>query len=385
MAGLFFGTSGWSYKEWVGPFYLKEKGMFSYYARFFNTVEINSTFYRYPSKSTIYGLNRVSPKGFIFSAKLPRLITHEKRLDPEENIKRDLMRFLELLEPLNAAGKLGCILVQLPPKFKFNRDLERLEGFVEMIPDDYEFAVEFRDPSWLRDETWKILRSHNVAYCVVDEPAVPPEIHLTASFTYFRWHGRGRRPWYNYRYSEDELREWVPRLKEAEKKVEKVYGYFNNHFHGYAIENCIEFMQMMKIAKPEHERIKRRIIDYNLFGEAEAAERSVKRLLLQLTDLGRVRRGMRISDGDLAIQESSEEMIKAEVRGYTVEIHPQRMVLMHDCDDWLKGMDQGRLCKHIVKVLLSIEPERAERIIRSMAESKPEWAFQPYGSAASSP
>ena len=385
MPELLFGTSGWSYKEWVGPFYEDEKRMFSYYARFFNTVEINSTFYRYPSKSTIYGLNRTSPRGFIFSAKLPRLITHEKKLDPKENIKRDLIRFLELLDPLSASGKLGCILVQLPPRFTFNHNVEKLEEFLETIPDGYEFAVEFRDSSWLREETWRMLRDHNVAYCVVDEPSLPPEVHVTANFAYFRWHGRNRRPWYNYRYSEEELREWVPKLKGASKKAEKIYGYFNNHFHGYAIENCIEFMQMLNVAKPEHDKIKKRIIEYNLYGrtgrygeDLSAATRDVWRLLLKLTDLGRIRRGSRIGDDDLTIQESSDNVIKAKVKNYTVEFYLKEKVLRHDCDDWRKGIEEKRLCKHIVKVLFSIKPERAQNIIRSIIENKPDWSFQSY-------
>ena len=341
MAKLFFGTSGWSYKEWVGPFYEDEKKMFSYYARFFNTVEINSTFYRYPSRSTIYGLNRTSPSGFIFSAKLPRLITHEKKLNAKENIKKELMRFLELLEPLSASGKLGCILVQLPPRFTYDRDVGKLEKFLEMIPGDYEFAIEFRNSSWMKKETWRMLKEYNVAYCVVDEPSLPPEVHITADFAYFRWHGRSRRPWYNYRYSEGELKEWVPKLREAERKVKKIYGYFNNHFHGYAVENCIEFMQMLNIAKPEHERIKRRIIEYNLYGKIEnldLAEREVWQLLLKLTDLGRIRRGRSIKDDDLTIQKSSDDIIKAKVKNYTLEFRLKEKVLRHNCDDWRKGI-----------------------------------------------
>jgi len=380
MSELFFGTSGWSYKEWVGPFYEDEKRMFSYYVRFFNTVEINSTFYRYPSRSTIYGLNRVSPPGFIFSAKLPKLITHEKKLDPKENIQRELMRFLELLEPLSASGKLGCILVQLPPKFKYDSDVEKLERFLEMIPDDYEFAVEFRNSSWMREETWRILREHNIAYCVVDEPSLPPKVHLTADFAYFRWHGRSHRPWYNYRYSEEELKEWVPKIGEAKRKVEKIYGYFNNHFHGYAVENCIELMQMLNVAKPEHEKIKRRIIEYNLYGRSEGheGERDLWPLLLKLTDLGRVRRGSRINDDELSIQRFSDEIIKAKVKDYTVEFYPKEKVLRHDCDDWRKGIEERRLCKHVVKVLLSIKPEKAQSIIKSMIENKQDWNFQTY-------
>ena len=135
MSTILLGTSGWSYKEWIGPFYDDEKRMFSYYAKFFNTVEINSTFYRYPSRSTIYGLNRAAPPNFIFSAKLPRLITHKKKLDLAEDIRSDLMRFLELLEPLYTSGRLGCILIQLPPSFKYEDGYERLEGFLDIIPD----------------------------------------------------------------------------------------------------------------------------------------------------------------------------------------------------------------------------------------------------------
>lgn len=384
------GTSGWSYKEWVGPFYKDEKRMFSYYAQFFSTAEINSTFYRYPSKSMIYGLNRVSPPGFIFSAKLPRLITHKKKLDPEENIKRDLMRFLELLDPLSASGKLGCILVQLPPSFTYDRDVEKLEGFLEMIPNDYEFAVEFRNSSWMRKEAWRMLREHNVAYCVVDEPSLPSEVHVTANFAYFRWHGRTRRPWYNYHYSEEELKEWVLKLKGASRKVEKIYGYFNNHFHGYAVENCIEFMQMLNVAEPKHEQIKKRIIEYNLHGVPEwderrteklnAAERDIWQLLLELTDLSRIRRGRRIKDDALRIQKSSEDVIKAKVKNYTIEFHLKEKILRHDCDDWRKGIEEKRLCKHVVKVLFSIDSEKAQNIIRSIIENKHDWNFQTCGS-----
>jgi len=383
MAKLFFGTSGWSYKEWIGPFYEDEKKMFSYYARFFNTVEINSTFYCYPSRSTIYGLNRTSPPGFIFSAKLPRLITHEKKLNAKENIKKELMRFLELLEPLSASGKLGCILVQLPPRFTYDRDVGKLEKFLEMIPGDYEFAIEFRNSSWMKKETWRMLKEYNVAYCVVDEPSLPPEVHITADFAYFRWHGRSRRPWYNYRYSEGELKEWVPKLREAERKVKKIYGYFNNHFHGYAVENCIEFMQMLNIAKPEHERIKRRIIEYNLYGKIEnldLAEREVWQLLLKLTDLGRIRRGRSIKDDDLTIQKSSDDIIKAKVKNYTLEFRLKEKVLRHNCDDWRKGIEEKRLCKHVVKVLFSIKPEKSLSILRSMIENKSDWNFQTYQS-----
>jgi uncharacterized protein YecE (DUF72 family) len=178
-------------------------------------------------------------------------------------VKNDLLRFLELLEPLAAVGKLGCLLIQLPPSFTYERDSENFKAFLGLLPEDYEFAVEFRNHSWMQNQTWNLLRKYNVAYCVVDEPLLPPDFHLTADFAYFRWHGRGADPWYDYCYSKEELQEWLPPVNEAKNKVKKVYGYFNNHFHGYAVENCIEILEMLNEAIPEYKAINEKIIRYN--------------------------------------------------------------------------------------------------------------------------
>ena len=111
---VMMGTSGWSYKEWVGPFYTKEdKSFLRAYSRVFSTAEIDSTFYRYPSKGMVMGWTRYSPDGFVFTAKLPKLITHDKKLDLSQGIEEDTQKFVELLEPLFLGGKLGCILIQL--------------------------------------------------------------------------------------------------------------------------------------------------------------------------------------------------------------------------------------------------------------------------------
>lgn len=201
---ILLGTSGWSYKEWIGPFYSKEdKSMLRAYGKVFKTVEINSTFYRYPSKGTVMGWVKYSPEGFVYSAKLPRLITHEKGLDIDKGIEEDLNKFIELIEPLILSGKLGCILVQLPPKFDFKP--KKLKDFFKLLPTHTRFAVEFRHPSWIREETWGLLEKYRVIYTIVDEPLLPPEIHITSDVAYFRWHGHGVRPWYNYRYSVEEL------------------------------------------------------------------------------------------------------------------------------------------------------------------------------------
>jgi len=293
------------------------------------------------------------------------------------------MRFLELLEPLYVSGRLGCILIQLPPSFKYESGYERLEGFLDIIPDGYEFSVEFRDSSWMREDTWRMLRKYGVAYCVVDEPSFPSEVHVTADFAYFRWHGRNSRLWYNYRYSERELSEWVPKLEETGKKVKKIYGYFNNHFHGYAIENCIELMQMLKIAEPKHEKVKRKIIEYNLYGGSLSAglsrtEREVWQLLLKLTDLNRIKRGRSIGDEELIIEESSEDRVRMRVKEYTVEFLLGKRILRHDCDDWRKGLEEKRLCKHVVKALLSMKPERARDILEDIIKNKRFWRFQQF-------
>jgi len=141
------GTSGWSYKEWIGPFYTKmDKSMLRAYAKVFRTVEINSTFYRYPSKGTVMGWVKYSPEGFVYSAKLPKLITHEKELDLHEGVEEDLQKFIELIEPISLSGKLGCLLIQLPPKFGYNPG--RLENFFSILPTHVRFAVEFRNLSW---------------------------------------------------------------------------------------------------------------------------------------------------------------------------------------------------------------------------------------------
>jgi uncharacterized protein YecE (DUF72 family) len=108
----------------------------------------------------------------------------------------------------------------------------------------------------MKAETWDLLRKYNVAYVNVDEPLLPPQVHLTADFTYFRWHGRGERPWFDYLYEKAELDEWVPKVEEAAKNVKKVYGYFNNHFHGYAPENCLYLIEKLGLLTDEQKRAK---------------------------------------------------------------------------------------------------------------------------------
>ena len=255
LGNVFLGTSGWSYKEWEGPFYEKgEKRKLRAYSHVFATAEVDSTFYRVPSKGTVMGWLRYSPSNFVFTAKLPKTITHDKKLGLKGDVKADLELFLDVMRPLQLGGKLACLLIQLPPKYDYN--VENLESFFGLLDPVFKYAVEFRNLSWIRDETWDLLKKHNVAYVNVDEPLLPPEVHLTSDIAYFRWHGKGEKIWFDYLYSKDELEPWVPKVKESSEKVKKVVGYFNNHYHGYAPENCLYLIERLGLMSEAQKRAK---------------------------------------------------------------------------------------------------------------------------------
>jgi len=255
---IFLGTCGWSYKEWEGNFYQKKsiESKLRAYSRVFKTAEIDSTFYCNPSKGTVMGWLKYSPSDFVFSAKLPQTITHEKILGLKKDVKADLEIFLDLMRPLQLGGKLACLLIQLPPKYCYNP--KNLEAFFQLLDPTFRYAVEFRNLTWLlpATETFELLRKYGVAYTIVDEPLLPPEVHLTADFAYFRWHGRGENIWFDYRYSEEELQPWIPKIQETAKNVKKVYGYFNNHYHGYAPENCLHMLEKLGLLSEPQKRAK---------------------------------------------------------------------------------------------------------------------------------
>jgi uncharacterized protein YecE (DUF72 family) len=243
-SNIHLGTSGWSYNEWEGLFYRKgEKRKLCAYSSVFKIVEIDSTFYRNPSKGTVMGWLKYSPSDFVFTAKLPKTVTHDKRLGLKGNVKADLETYFDLMRPLQVGGKLGCFLIQLPPSCDCN--LGNLETFFGLLDPLFRYAVEFRNPSWLRNETWDLLKKYNVAYTIVDEPLLPPEVHLTADLAYFRWHGKGENIWFDYRYSNEEIDTWVPKIQQTSRSVKKVYGFFNNHYHGYAPENCLYLLEKL--------------------------------------------------------------------------------------------------------------------------------------------
>jgi uncharacterized protein YecE (DUF72 family) len=259
LATVRLGTSGWSYDEWVDVFYpSKDIGKLSYYANLFETAEINSTFYVYPNPRTILGWLRHTPGDFKFAAKLPQLITHNKKLSMKEDVEDDLHKFLDLLRPVIDTGKLGAVLIQLPPSFN-SKSVDRLQEFFAALPDEIRFAVEFRHKSWVSNKTLKLLEKYRVAYTIVDEILLPPDPIVTTDFAFFRWHGRNPKFWYNYTYSKKELKPWISKLMKVSDQVKEVYGYFNNHPKGQAVRNLLDMNEMLGRLTPEQAAVKWRV------------------------------------------------------------------------------------------------------------------------------
>jgi uncharacterized protein YecE (DUF72 family) len=239
------GLSGWNYAHWRnGVFYpprLPAARWLDFYAGRFDTVEVNSTFYRLPRRDAVARWLEQTPDGFLFSIKASRYLTHVKRL---RDLGPGLERFLERIEPLLGSSKLGPLLWQLPPTFR--RDHSRLADALGRLPRELRHCVEFRDPSWFVEETYALLREHGVALAIGDRPQVNDfQAHeLTADWTYVRFHGgaRGRRG----NYSESELREWAERLRAWRPKHE-VLAYFNNDWEGFAPRNAALLKRLLAI------------------------------------------------------------------------------------------------------------------------------------------
>ena len=390
---ILLGCSGWFYKDWVGPFYKVEKASkLKVYSEVFKTAEINSTFYAYPSKGMVMGWLKYTKPDFVYAATLPRLITHKKKLDPKQGVDEDIQRFCELMRPLQLNGKLGCVLIQLPPGIKF--DLDLMVTFFKFLPTEFKFAIEFRDPSWLRDETWRLLEKYKVAYTIVDEPLLPPEVKVTSDIAYIRWHGRGERPWYNYCYKTEELKPWVPKVKETAKKAKTVYGYFNNHYHGYAVKNCLQTLEMLDILTPEQKEAKKTVETYfenkatappmekrtlalTAFMPEKIEKMGFQELLQVLMPVYKIKRAKGIKDSAVIIQEVTDERVSTLIRKYHVLIDLPNQTVLHDCADWSRCIPVKQFCKHVGKIMMSIPKEKAVEIMKKLCSEREEWEFKP--------
>ena len=224
------GCSGWNYPHWrdvVYPKGLPARRWLEHYATLFDTVEVNTTFYRLPSVSAVQGWVEQSPTAFLFAVKASRFLTHMKRLS---DMGQPVERFYERLDPLVRSPKLGPVLWQLPERFR--RDDERLAAALAGLPRG-RHCFEFRHPTWFADEVYELLRRHGVALVIGDDPTRSFQTReLTAPFTYLRFHHGGG----DGNYSHRQLGAWVRRIEEWRSSVD-VYAYFNNDWRGFAVEN----------------------------------------------------------------------------------------------------------------------------------------------------
>jgi len=234
---FYLGCSGWYYDHWKGSFYpdsLQKAQWLSYYSEHFSTVEINASFYRLPLPDVVSGWHRKTPDDFIFAAKGNRKITHIHKLKITEIM---IDKFHDSI--VNLRGKLGVILWQLPPSLKYNK--AKLERFLSELDPNRRNAIEFRDASWLKEETYKLLRKKNIAFVITSAPGTPDEIEQTADFAYIRFHGTSG--WYTHDYSARELDLWAERIKALKGDV---YAYFNNDASALAVKNCMQQKKMLE-------------------------------------------------------------------------------------------------------------------------------------------
>lgn len=237
---VFLGTSGWAYKHWKGIFYpseLPQKMWFEYFSSEFKTVEINASFYRIPTIKTVQGWNERSSSDFRFSIKMSRLVSHIRKL---KNCINELKWFFSVFEPLYP--KIAVVLIQLPPTMQF--DPGRIAEFSSLLPSNLQFAFEFRNNSWYRDETYELLQKLGHIFCIHDMAGMVTERIVTTNSVYVRFHGYDSV--YGGDYPEDHLRKWAEWINIQKEQNRVVYGYFNNDIGGYAIKNCIRLRQMIE-------------------------------------------------------------------------------------------------------------------------------------------
>ena len=224
MATLRVGTSGYAYKEWKGNFYpekLPGREMLRFYGQQFPTVEINHTFYRMPTEKLLAEWAASVPGDFQFALKANQKITHHQKLRDSAST---LARFLEVASLLGNQGRLGPVLVQLPPTFR--ADLKVLEDFLQLRPRAFRFAVEFRHPTWYAEETYLLLRQNGVALCLAETDEQNPPDLLTADFTYLRLRREN--------YTDRELTAWNQRCQNWVAQGIDVYAYFKHESAGLA-------------------------------------------------------------------------------------------------------------------------------------------------------
>lgn len=259
-ARFWIGPSGWSYADWQGVVYPRDAGRgfrpLAYLARYFNSVEVNSTFYRLPTARLTAAWPRLVPPDFRFAFKLTQVFTHERDEFPGPDI---VQAFRDGVTPVREAGRLGPLLIQFPWSFRYTpAAVDWLRRLAEAFA-DFERFVEVRHASWAAAEALADLRAVG-GHCNIDQPqlrdCLGPTAHVHGTGAYVRLHGRNARAWfaddvpsyerYNYLYSEAELREWVRRLNAISAQADHVHVYANNHYRGQGPVNALELRALLE-------------------------------------------------------------------------------------------------------------------------------------------
>ena len=249
----YLGTIGFSYRDWLGAFYparMPQKGFLPYYSKSFNCVELDTSFHSIPKPSVVQTWMNFTPNGFKFCLKTPRFITHELEL---KGVQGAMSEFIDALQPME--GKLGPILIQLPPRFTQER-ISLLADFLASLPHNRQFAIEFRHQSWYKSNTQQLLSKFGVGWVSTDFPNLPKQVYLTANFLYVRWigvNGMYQRHSFERVDKTSQLKWWIDLLRTYQYNIPAIYGFFNNDYAGFAAGTCKRFKQLAGLEAEENE------------------------------------------------------------------------------------------------------------------------------------
>lgn len=240
---IYIGTSGWNYDHWDEVFYpsdLPKSKRFEYYAKQFNAVEVNATFYRTFKESTYKKWHDKAPQGFRYILKVPRFVSHRKHLD--EIDKNSIDRFVENINILKS--KLGGLLLQIGPNT--NADADELKSLLMLFGSSINIAVEFRKDDWFNDKIKNVLEDTGATFCDTDSPKYSFKEWITSDVVYLRLHGKDK--WYEYDYPNSELGKLAKRVEKYQKrKVKEIFVFFNNDFNGYAPLNALKLKEFLNL------------------------------------------------------------------------------------------------------------------------------------------
>ena len=256
MSQILIGTSGYSYKDWVGPFYPKgteASDYLSFFSNEFNFVELNFSYYKQPDAFMLERMMKKVPADFHFSIKAHRSMTHEIG----DSLEQDIKHYKDGIKPLLQAEKLSAVLLQFPYSFHYTTQNRKHLDKISTQLDGYNLAVEFRNNEWHTDQVFNELKARSICYVNVDMPHLPkllePSAIVTSPLAYVRFHGRNKKMWwkgdnvsrYDYLYNEQELGCWLDRIKQILQKAKMLLITFNNHSRGQAIVNARNMKKLL--------------------------------------------------------------------------------------------------------------------------------------------